>query len=92
MIMKNSSNTNMKEVFKHLANIKMAEPSGTLYAQTLIKLQRKNTIPLFWVKAAACLLIAFITTEYYIASTKNKSADNDILLVIYKTNNILYNE
>ena len=92
MIMKNSSNTDMKEVFEQLANIKMAEPSETLYAQTLIRLKRQNVIPLFWVRAVACLLIAFIMTEFYIASNKSNYSNNDISVVIYKPNNILYNE
>jgi hypothetical protein len=90
--MKNSSNTDMKQVFEQLATIKMAEPGIHLYAKTLNRIQRQNTIPLFWAGAAACLLIAFITTEFYITSDKNNSPKEDISSVIYKTNNFSYNE
>ena len=82
--MKNSSKTDMKEVFEKLANIKMAEPSETLYAQTLIRLKRQNVIPLFWVRAVACLLIAFIMTEFYIASNKTKPKVGDTGSIINK--------
>ena len=92
MIKKNSSNKDMKKVFEKLANIKMAEPSETLYAQTLIRLKRQNVIPLFWVRAVACLLIVFIMTEFYIASNKTNYYDNDLSVVIHKPNNLLYNE
>jgi hypothetical protein len=90
--MEKSSNPNMKEVFEHLANIKMAEPSINLYAQTLNKIQRQNVIPMFWVRAVACLLIAFISSEFYFTLNKKDTANDDISTVIFKTNNILYNE
>lgn len=90
--MKNSSNTNMKQVFEDLANIKLAEPSVNLHAQTLNKLQRRNIIPLFWLRAAACFLIALITTEFYIISNKENIHTQDSSIVILKTNNILYHE
>ena len=63
--MKNSSNKDMKQVFGHLANIKTAEPNANLYAKTVGKIQRQNVIPMFWVRAVACLLVAFISTEFY---------------------------
>ena len=90
--MKNSSNTNMKEVFEHLENIKMVEPNANLYAQIVCKVKRQNVIPLFWVRAVACVLLAFISTEFYVSFNKTKSNKSDISLLIYKTNNILYNE
>ncbi len=92
MIMKNSSNTDMKQVFEHLSTIKMVEPSINLYSQTLKKLQRQNVIPLFWVRSVACLLLLFISAEFYIALNKNHLANKDISTVISKTNNILYHE
>ncbi len=90
--MNKSSNSNMNQVFECLANIKMAEPSNNLYAQTINKLQMQNTISLFWVKALACLLIAFISTELYIVSKNDNKNQADISNVIATTNNILYNE
>ncbi|WP_395627769.1 hypothetical protein [Daejeonella sp.] len=90
--MKNSPNTNMKQVFEHLANIKLAEPSPNLYSQTLNKLKKRNIIPLFWLRATACFLISLITTEFYIVSNKEKIHKELSSNVILKTNNILYNE
>jgi len=90
--MKNSSKPNMKQVFDQLANLKLAEPSVNLYAQTLNRLKRRNIIPLFWLRTAACFLIALITTEFYIVSNKEKIHSQDSSIVILKTNNILYNE
>lgn len=92
MIMKNSSNSTMEHVFNLLANIQTAEPSRNLHSKTLKKLQRQTTIPLFWVSVAACLLIAFISTEFYIATFKNNTTKEDISMLITKTNNILYHE
>jgi hypothetical protein len=90
--MKNSSNPNMKQVFEHLANIKLAEPSTNLYAQTLNRLKRRNIIPLFWLRAAACFLIALITTEFYIVSKKENIHIQDSSVGVLKTNNFLYHE
>lgn len=90
--MENSSNTDMEQVFEQLANIKMAEPSTNLYKQTLNRIQRQNIISMFWVSAAACLLIAFACTEIYFSIGKNYSSNKDISSVICQTNNILYNE
>ena len=92
MIMKNSSNKDMKPVFGHLANIKTAEPNANLYAKTVGKIQRQNVIHMFWVRAVACLLVAFISTEFYFTFSRNHSDSKDISIVIYKTNNILYHE
>jgi len=92
MMMKNSSNNDMKQVFEHLANIKKVEPNANLYSKTLGKIQGQNVIPVFWVRAVACLLVAFISTEFYFIFSKNHSDSKDISIVIYKTNNILYHE
>lgn len=90
--MKNSSNTNMKQVFEHLAALKKVEPNVNLYAQTLNKLQREDEISLFWVKAVACLLMVFFISELYTISSKKHSPKQDISMVIPVTNNILYYE
>lgn len=90
--MKDTSNKSMKQVVKQLANIKKIEPSVSLHAKTLQKIQKQNVIPMFWVNAVACLLIVFITTEFYVASCKNETSDKDISSILSKTNNILYNE
>jgi|APHig6443717497_1056834.scaffolds.fasta_scaffold248272_1 hypothetical protein len=90
--MKNSSNTDMKQVFEQLANVNKVEPSINLYAQTLNKIQRQKIIPLFWVKVVACLFILFIGSEFYLTTNKNNTAKKDISIIIYKTNNILYDE
>ncbi len=82
----------MKQVFEHLAHIKQVEPSANLYAQTIRKIRKKNTISMFWVRAVACLLIIFISTEFYFTVTKYHSSNKDISIIIYKTNNILYHE
>lgn len=92
MIMKNSTNKDMKQVFEYLANIKSVEPKANLYTKTLGKIQGQNVIPMFWVRAVACLLVAFISTEFYFTFSKNHSNNNDISITIYKTNNILYHE
>ena len=89
--MKNSSNKNMNKVFEHLAKIKMVEPSENLYVKTINRVQRQSIIPLFWASAVACLLMAFISAEFFILS-KKKNNYTDISVVIYKTNHFSYNE
>jgi len=89
--MNSSSNIDMKQVFEHLENIKEVEPSINLYSQTLNRLNRHNVIPLYWVKAVACLFILFFSSEFYIFYIKN-SSKQDILTFVSTTNNILYNE
>lgn len=90
-MMKNSS-IDMEEVFERLSNIKKAEPSINLHAKILSSIHKQNVIPLFWVRAVASLLIAFITTELYIASNKNNANSENTSIMISKTNNILYHE
>lgn len=90
--MEDSSNKNMKQVFEHLANIKMVDPSNILYTKIINKLQEKNTISMYWVKVAACFFVVFTSFEYYIIQSKTHSNSKDISVVMYKTNNILYNE
>jgi len=81
----------MKQVFEHLANINEVEPSVNLYSQTLQRLYRHNIIPMYWVKAAACIGILFISSEFYIFYNQ-KSNKQDIAAYVSITNNILYNE
>lgn len=90
--MKNSSNKDMGQVFEHLANIKMAEPNINLYIKTVSKIQTQNLIPMFWVRAAACLLVAFITTEIYLTYSGTHSNSKDVSILINNPKNILYNE
>lgn len=90
--MKKSSDLNMEQLFDQLANIKKVEPRVDLYKQILAKQKAQNTIPMFWVRAAACLLILFFATEFYIVSNTNSTEKQDITIVIPKTNNTLYNE
>jgi len=92
MFMKNSSNTDMKHAFEYLAKIKTAEPGIDLYAKTLNRIQGQNTIPLFWVRAIACVLLISISAELYFTLINKQTDSSDISNVIYKTNNILYNE
>lgn len=89
--MKNSSNENMNKVFEQLAKIKMVEPSENLYVKTINRVQRQSIIPLFWASAVACLLMAFISAEFFVVS-KKKNNYTDISVVIYKTNHFSYNE
>lgn len=89
--MKNSSNKNMNKVFEQLAKIKMVEPSENLYVKTINRVQRQSNIPLFWASAVACLLMAFISAEFFVVS-KKKNNYTDISVVIYKTNHFSYNE
>ena len=89
--MKNSSNENMNKVFEQLAKIKMVEPSENLYVKTINRVQRQSNIPLFWASAVACLLMAFISAEFFVVS-KKKNNYTDISVVIYKTNHFSYNE
>jgi len=90
--MKNSSHKYLKKVFDQLANIKTVEPEANLYAKTFRKIQRQNAISMFWLRAVACFLMAFISTEFYFTLSKNHIDRKDISIVIYKTNNILYHE
>ena len=89
--MESSSNTDMKQVFEQLANIKAVEPNAKLQTLTLNRLNKKNIIPLNWVRAVACLFILFISFEYYVFYN-NKSNKQDVASYVYVTNNILYNE
>lgn len=89
--MENSSNENMNKVFEQLSKIKMVEPSENLYVKTINRVQRQSIIPLFWASAVACLLMAFISAEFFVVS-KKKNNYTDISVVIYKTNHFSYNE
>ena len=91
MIMKSSSNIDMKQVFEYLANIKAVEPNANLQSLTLSSLNNKNIIPLNWVRAVACLFILFISFEYYVFYNE-KSNKQDVGSYVSITNNILYNE
>lgn len=90
--MENSSKTDMKEVFGYLENIKKIEPNANLFSNTLNKINKQNVIPMFWARAVACLFIAFISIEFYFFMGKIQSNSKDISIVIYNTNNTLYNE
>jgi len=90
--MKKASNLNMEEVFDQLAKIKTVAPSNDLHLKTIKKLQKQNIIPLFWVKVAACFLLAIFATEYYLVSIKKDTFNKEISIVFAKTNNILYHE
>lgn len=90
--MKKSSITNMTDAYNLLAKIKQVEPNSNLYANTLSKIQSQKAIPLFWVRAVACLLITCICTAFYFSTSKNYSNSRDISSVIYRVNNTLYNE
>ena len=92
MMMENLSNTDMNQVFEHLAHIKKVYPSENLYTQTLDRLQNRNTISLFWVGTIACIWVIFFATELYFASYKKDTPNKDVSVLIHKTNNILYNE
>lgn len=92
MIVDNSSKKNMEQVFIHLSQIKQVKPNANLYAKTLSKINGQKLIPIFWARAIACLLIAFIFTELYFTTTTTPSKTNDITVVIYKSTNNLYNE
>ena len=90
--MKNSSNQDMKQVFEQLAKIKMVTPNTNLYAKTVNKIHKQNVVSMFWVRAVACLLVVFISTEIYFTLSNSHSKNNRISGLLYKTNNILYNE
>ena len=90
--MQNSSNTSVNDVLKQVSRIKKVEPNPNLYAQTLRKINGQSTISFFFVKAAACLLIAFISAEIYVAFQIKKTQRENISSLIYITNNILYHE
>jgi hypothetical protein len=89
--MESSSNKDMKQVFEQLANIKAVEPNAKLQTLTLSRLNKKNIIPLNWVRAVACLFILFISSEYYVFYN-NKSNRQDVASYVSITNNTLYNE
>jgi len=90
--MENSSKTDMKEVFGYLENIKKIEPNANLFSNTLNKINKQNVIPIFWVRAVACIFFAFISIEFYFSMGKIESNSKDVSIVIYNTKNTLYNE
>ncbi len=90
--MKNSSNINMEDVFDHLAKIKKVEPNINLYSHTMDRLQHQNVVPLFWVRAVACILIVLMSTEFYLVSNMANTNHQEASIVISNTNNILYHE
>ena len=90
--MKKTSNINMEQVFDHLASIKKIEPSKDLYFRTKNAIKNQKIIPLFWVIAAACFLIAIVGVEFYIFSNKKNTFNQEISIIFPKTNNILYHE
>ena len=89
--MNSSSNTDMKQVFEQLANIKAVVPNAKLQILTLNRLNKKNIIPLNWLRAVACLFILFISSEFFIFYN-NKTNKQDVATYVSITNNILYNE
>lgn len=90
--MKNSSNMDMETIFDQLSKLKQAEPSENLYSKTMLKIQKRNTIPVFWVRVAACLLIIIIASELYISASNINSRSHQMTSIICKTNNTLYYE
>jgi hypothetical protein len=81
----------MKQVFEQLANIKAVVPNAKLQTLTLNRLNKKNIIPLNWLRAVACLFILFISSEFFIFYN-NKTNKQDVATYVSITNNILYNE
>jgi hypothetical protein len=81
----------MKQVFEQLANIKAVVPNAKLQILTLNRLNKKNIIPLNWLRAVACLFILFISSEFFIFYN-NKTNKQDVATYVSITNNILYNE
>ena len=90
--MENSSNKNMEQVFEKLAKIKKVEPSTHLYSLTLKRINVQNIIPLFWVRAVACILILFVSVELYIVFNAQNPHHQSISIGMVKTNNMLYDE
>jgi hypothetical protein len=89
---KKSSNVDMEQEFNYLAQIKQVEPNTNLYSKTSNRIRRQNIIPLFWVKAIACLMVAYLSIIFYFTLSKNNSDSKYISVLIYKTNNTLYHE
>jgi hypothetical protein len=89
---KKSSNADMEQEFNYLAQIKQVEPNINLYSKTSNRIQRQNLIPLFWVRAAACLMFAYISAIFYFTLSNKNSDSKYISVLIYKTNNTLYHE
>lgn len=86
----NSSKQSMEEIFSVLAQIKTVDPKEDLYHDILEKTNQKNTVSIGWVSAVACVLVIFISTEYFMISNKNNLKNYSEM--IPKTHNILYNE
>jgi len=82
----------MEQLFEKLAQIKKVEPNMHLQNKTFSKFKKQTIISLFWVRAAACLLIIYTVAEVYVASNKLNNHQQDISILIPTTNNILYNE
>ncbi len=90
--MKHSSPLDITEAFSLLHQIKKVEPCPDLYAKTIKRIHKQNIIPWFWVSAVACLLIIIFASEFYIVLRKSHTQRQNISIMIYKTNNYLYNE
>jgi hypothetical protein len=87
-----SSPQDITDAFSLLHQIKKADPNPDLYTKTLNRIHKKNIIPWFWVRAVACLLVIIFASEFYVVLRKRNTPSQNISVMIYKTNNYLYNE
>jgi hypothetical protein len=90
--MNHSSPQDITAAFSLLQQIKKVEPHPDLYTKSRIRIHKKNIIPWFWVRAVACLLMIIFASEFYIVLRKSHTSSQNISVMIYKTNNYLYNE
>ena len=90
--MKKTSTFKIEHVFNQLKNIQPVAPSNDLYLRIVSRQHVQKVIPLFWVKAVACLLLAFITTELYIVSSQENKEMGELSILLPETNNVLYHE
>jgi hypothetical protein len=90
--MNHSSPQDITAAFSLLHQIKKVEPNPDLFTKTLNRIRKKNIIPWFWVRAVACLLMIIFASEFYILIRKSHTPSQNISVMIYKTNNYLYNE
>ncbi|MEN9339337.1 MAG: hypothetical protein RIQ62_649 [Bacteroidota bacterium] len=90
--MNHSSPQDITDAFSLLHQIKKADPNPDLYTKTLNRIHKKNIIPWLWVRAVACLLVIIFASEFYVVLRKRNTPSQNISVMIYKTNNYLYNE
>lgn len=89
----NTSKEQMEKELHHLGSIKRVSPNADLFSkiEKRIEARQKPTIPLFWARTAAAVLICLLCTEIFVViNTQQKHSQTDISEVLPVSNNLLY--